>query len=147
MYLQFKKIMYDWRESNYDLPLLSCHLELDSDISLSHGPLTVGIVLDSYGLCSQWCTQRRSLSLGARAMGQGCPLGAAGALASGPQLSYGPAVVQPPCRQHTRQFQPQHSPREVPVQRLGLPWCPPAALLLTGAEEWPTCQALSQGTS
>lgn len=50
MYLQFKKITYAWRGGNYDLPLLSRHLELDSDISLSHGPLTVGIMLDSYGL-------------------------------------------------------------------------------------------------
>lgn len=143
MYLQLKKIMYTWRGSNYDLPLPSCHLELDSDISLSHGSLTVGIVLDSYGLCSRWCTQRRSLSLGARAMGQGCPLGAAGALASDPQLSYGPAVVQPPCRQHTHgSSSPSTALGRSQCKGWDCPGAPLAALLPTGAVEWPTCQAL-----
>lgn len=40
------------------------------------------------------------------------------------------------CSQHTWQVQPQHILREVLVQGLGLPWCPPlAAPLLTGAVE------------
>lgn len=69
MYLQFKKITYTLKVGIYDLPLLSCHLELDSDISLSQGLLTVGIMLESYGLCSRQCIQRKPLSLGARAVG------------------------------------------------------------------------------
>lgn len=134
--MQFKKITYAWRGRNYGLLLLSCHLELDSEISLSHVPLTVGIMLDSYSLCSRWCIQRRRLSLGARAVSQGCPLGAAGALASGPQLSYGPcsgaanlwATHMPgPASPH-----PQGGPSD---KGWGCPGAPLAAPLLTEAVE------------
>lgn len=93
------------------------------------------------GLCSQWCIQRRPLW---KPWSQGCPLGAAGALLSGPQLNCGPcssaANLQPT---HMAGPAPTHS-QGGPGARAGAALVPPLGCPTPdwGSGRGPGCQAL-----